>query len=480
VNGDPPEYGFLLRDNPGRYASDDEVLYPDVLADMLRGLRAAGLDSAYVEMAQCYSGSFIEPLSGVVDGTATGTTATGECGNGARVQPDSDGPKLVVSQFELTFLSALAGAWPYDGRVDVLPPNTPDPSTADADGDGNVSWREAYNYSADVANASDGLDDPQYGDGCPLPPEGEARDSDPDEEACVPPDGETDRRFLTAPLSDPVAVTIAGPRGTETVAAEVEPLGGSPRATVDPGTLPGSVLYPVDRFREGIDRLLAVGPDARTALHIRQADERVAEATALAQAGRGDRAGPALVGYADAVDAARATVERAEADADGAIDASVRWRVVAATADQTASLSALQDGGQGVPPREVTRAIEAAETTTAWGLRDVRRLSPSTHALVAHRLETAGVVDDRLPDGWVDLRVATADGVAVAGVELRDGRVIGVAAAPATDPVATVSTTEPTLRGVVSAADPAAAFRTGVADGRIDVSVERPLSALGG
>jgi hypothetical protein len=32
----------------------------------------------------------------------------------------------------------------------------------------------------------------------------------------------------------------------------------------------------------------------------------------------------------------------------------------------------------------------------------------------------------------------------------------------------------------VSAADPAAAFRTGVADGRIDVSVERPLSALGG
>jgi hypothetical protein len=99
---------------------------------------------------------------------------------------------------------------------------------------------------------------------------------------------------------------------------------------------------------------------------------------------------------------------------------------------------------------------------------------------VAHRLETAGVVDDRLPDGWVDLRVATADGVAVAGVELRDGRVIGVAAAPATDPVATVSTTEPTLRGVVSAADPAAAFRTGVADGRIDVSVERPLSALGG
>lgn len=458
--------GFLLRDG----SDGADVLYPEELAAILGDLRAAGLDEAYAEFSSCYSGSFVGPLSDVSDGTATAASEDGLCDGAVQVPGDRDDgdDDYLASTFETTFLAALTGGWPGGSRARGLPRGTPEPSTADADGDGNVTWAEAFAYADRAMDNSSSSDDPQWGGPCEdcryVPPGGPTRE------------GDAAALWHHEPLDGGYVAFVGGPRfddpvryptdGAGTPTGADERAGSAPTpAPVDPGTLPGSLAYPVDRFGERLELVVAIGPRATSRVHLRHAAERLAEARALAGGGRDGRVGRALGDYATSVGGARSTLAAHEASAGRAeVD---RRHLLAAVAGHESVLAALA-GHRGA-----ARAAEARTAAAAWSADGSVRLADPTRQLLEVRLRTAGPLDGPLPDGDVDVLVRDPSGTAVASLVVVEGHVVAVRDGPSPEPVATASLSSATARELLAADDPALALGDAIREGRVEVTVDR-------
>jgi len=108
------------------------------------------------EMEQCFSGEMIPDLSGPNTAIATAAGDTTSCGAGSSL--------FYYDPFVYYFNAALKGEFPSPaggGTVDPSSWSNSDVTTADADGDGKVSFVEAYNYAYPLSTCDE---DEQYDD----------------------------------------------------------------------------------------------------------------------------------------------------------------------------------------------------------------------------------------------------------------------------------------------------------------------------
>lgn len=113
----------------GKNLIGSQVLTPDELRDHFVDIRMAGADEINVMMMQCYSAQFIDLTSGLSGRSTKGTVSA--IATAARNDEVSYG-----KDFGWDFVAGLAGAYPNGTSVN-----------ADADGDGDVSWNEAFLFA---------------------------------------------------------------------------------------------------------------------------------------------------------------------------------------------------------------------------------------------------------------------------------------------------------------------------------------------
>jgi hypothetical protein len=127
-------------------SGDGSSLTPVELRTMFERVNEAGLDEGYVMMKQCYSGQFLNARNdqpnvdlmqrqGTSDPVVTAIGTAGKNGEVTYSTTGSDG----VGPYGYHFVAALAGTYPNGTNVPM--------SVVDANGNGDISWKEAHDYS---------------------------------------------------------------------------------------------------------------------------------------------------------------------------------------------------------------------------------------------------------------------------------------------------------------------------------------------
>lgn len=150
------------------WSGDDAELTPVELRALFAQLNEAGLDEAYVNMMQCFSGQFLDARSDQpnvdlmqANGVSSPVvTAVSTASLNDQLSWGTTSPNGGYEPFGFHFVAALAGQYPDGTAVAV--------SAVDLNNDGEVSWYEAHQYA--VANDQfgpngQGLEDPQFAGG---------------------------------------------------------------------------------------------------------------------------------------------------------------------------------------------------------------------------------------------------------------------------------------------------------------------------
>lgn len=129
----------------------------------------------------------------------------------------------------------------------------------------------------------------------------------------------------------------------------------------DPGLLPGNPFYFLDTLFEGLGSLVTFGDLSKAERHLALAEERLAEAGALAERGDSNRAEKATEKYQERLELA---LERAEAASERGKDAdAVLEKIAEATVRHQEVLADIYEK----VPEEAKEAIERAMENSARG-----------------------------------------------------------------------------------------------------------------
>ncbi len=185
---------------------------------------------------------------------------------------------------------------------------------------------------------------------------------------------------------------------------------------VDPGTLPGSPFYFLDRLVEQIGTLLTVDKVARIERKIMLAEERFSEAHALSgEQGKSDRAHETFKKYQDDVDGAVADAKAAKEEGE---ESSKIDEILAKLAEESVRHQAVLAEVYAKVPEQAREAIERAMEMSAQGhTRAIQAVSKEK------RDEVRRTVEEKIGDALSHLEEFRAEGVPVPHLDDADDAV---------------------------------------------------------
>lgn len=183
-----------------------------------------------------------------------------------------------------------------------------------------------------------------------------------------------DKKFLTAFLS---FVLVGSLLVSTPVYAQDEPL-------PDPGIMPDSPFYFLDNFGKNLGLLFAFGPDAKAKKALEYAEERLAEAQAMATQNKSRGLEVAAAGYDKFLLMASAKAEEARQQG---IPEDLSERVALATSKHLSVLDTVADAFPEAVPEQARQAIshakDAAMKGTENALKGVAQENPGRAAEIA-------------------------------------------------------------------------------------------------
>ncbi len=161
----------------------------------------------------------------------------------------------------------------------------------------------------------------------------------------------------------------------------------------DPGITPDSPFYFMDKLSKGLGMAFAFGDEAKARKALQYAEERLAEAQAMANKNRTRQAETAAEEYDSYMARVRQRVE--EAVQQGAAD-NVTERVAAATSNHLAVLERLRERLPEAAQQGIDRAIAASENGQINALRALARNKPEQAVALGQQAIDKGLARLRL------------------------------------------------------------------------------------
>ncbi len=185
----------------------------------------------------------------------------------------------------------------------------------------------------------------------------------------------------------------------------VSPVSADTNTLPNPGTLPGSPLYFLDRLAEEIGAFLTVNKAARVERRAAIAEERLAEANALSEGGKSEKADRAFQEYED--DMAEAVTDAKKAKDEGE-DAVKLDEVLAKLAEISVRHQAALAEVYAKVPESAKDAIERAMEMSAKGhARAIQAISKEK------RDEVRAQVEEEVEEALGHLEELRAEGIPV-------------------------------------------------------------------